>query len=107
MRLRRLIARLRELVTDPASSEPTAEPLTQILMNSHSPVVLAALKAGRELPIDVVFADVIATADPHAGSITRKTRLRPIRADLLMTVDEAHVTPAEVARYLETVDTSA
>jgi predicted ATPase len=107
MRLRRLIQRLRELVTDPESPEQTAEPLTQILMNSHSPVVLAALKAGRELPIDVVFADVIGTADPHGGSITRRTRLRPIRAGLLLTVDEAHVTPAEVARYLETVDTSA
>jgi hypothetical protein len=107
MRLRRLIQRLRDLVTDPSGAEPPAEPLTQILMNSHSPVVLAALKAGRELPIDVVFADLIGTVDPETGSVTRRTRLRPIRADLLMTVDEWHVAPGEVARYLETVDTSA
>jgi predicted ATPase len=107
MRLRRLIERLRQLVTDPESAERTAEPLTQILMNSHSPVVLAALKAGRELPIDVVFADVIASADPGTGKLTRRTRLRPIPADLLVTVDDQHVAAAEVARYLETVDSSA
>ena len=72
MRLRRLIQRLRQLVTDPESIEPTGEPLTQILMNSHSPVVLAALKVGRALPIDVVFVDVIGSADPQTGGLNAK-----------------------------------
>jgi len=107
MRLRKLIHRLRELVTDPGESDPSGEPLSQILMNSHSPVVLSALEAGRERPIDVVFADIVSVADPARGAIDTRTRLRAVPVGLLVAVDDVHVTPLEVERFLATVDASA
>lgn len=107
MRLRRLIHRLRELVTDTNATEPGAEPLTQVLMNSHSPVVLSALRVEHEQPVDVIFADMVGVADPTSGRMTRKTRLRSVPPDLLVAVDEHHVPPAEVDRYLGSVDADA
>lgn len=107
MRLRTLIHRLQDLVTDPLSADAEGGPLSQILMNSHSPVVLSALKDGRKMPVDVIFADVVSVADPVAGAITRKTRLRPVAAEMLVSIDEGHVTSTEVERYLATVDAHA
>jgi predicted ATPase len=107
MRLRALIHRLRELVTDPSSTDTADEPLSQILMNSHSPVVLAALKEGREVPIDVGFADIVDVVDPASHGIVRKTRIRSVRSDLLLSTDGRDVPPAEVERYLSTVDAHA
>ena len=107
MRLRTLIHRLRDLVTDPAREESAGDPLSQILMNSHSPVVLSALKEDNKLPFDVVFADIVDVVDPGKPGIGRRTRMRTVRSDLLVSAAEEHVVPAEVSRYLSTVDANA
>lgn len=107
MRLRALIRRLRELVTDPGHPDAGAGPLSQILMNSHSPVVLSALKEGRKMPIDVIFADIVDVVDPARDTVTRRTRLRSVSPDLLLSVHGGHIPSAEVERYLATVDAHA
>lgn len=76
-RLKRLLGRLQELVTDPSAEEVEPEErLSQMLVNSHSPVVLAALADGRTL-----FAD-LATVITPGGQIpnTRRTRVRPMQS---------------------------
>jgi hypothetical protein len=42
--LRRLVRFLKDLVTDPAAEEPDG-PLSQVLLNSHSPLVLEAVNS--------------------------------------------------------------
>ena len=84
-RLRSFIDCLADLITDPARFEEadteSPEALSQLLLNSHSPVVLAALRQqirqgdGAAL---VVFADVITAVDPENRTTSRKTRMRPV-----------------------------
>lgn len=126
-RVRALVERLRELVTDPsiqvegvggveeqqAAEEPagrTPEPLSQLLIASHSPVVLSAMLRGRRA-VDgtVLFADSTSVSDPTRGEARRRTRLRPVRADRQVSLldpdehPEAFVTDFEVRKVLETV----
>lgn len=61
-------------VTDISSEEvDETEPLFQMLLNSHSPVVLACLEQGEAL-----FADLVSVVKPEAGTVSRKTRIRPV-----------------------------
>lgn len=110
-RLRALIQRLRELVTDPLQGEFFGdEPLTQLIMNSHSPVVLSALErspsGGRS--DQVVFADLVTITDPESGGIKRKTRIRQVQpkdqGEFLADMAGRLVTRFEVDQYLSTVN---
>jgi predicted ATPase len=109
-RLRTLVQRLRALVTDPTSEAvPEAGPLTQLLLNSHSPVVLAALRQAHAAgPGAVVFADLVSVTDPKEGKVRRKTRIRPIRRErqrALLPDDAGGVVGEyEVEQFLSTVD---
>ena len=109
-RLKSLIARLRDLVTDPASDEVDRDdPLAQLLVNSHSPVLLAALK-----DYEMNFSDVRSSVDPSTESVSRKTSIVPIKKPMtamgkgisLLGPNRSgiYVTPAEVDRYLATAD---
>ena len=107
-RLKSLIARLRDLATDPASAEVDRDdPLAQLLVNSHSPVLLAALK-----DYEMHFSDVRSSVDPSTKSVSRKTSILPIKKPmsqwekelLLDTTGQIYVTAAEVKKYLATVD---
>ena len=107
-RLKSLIARLRDLVTDPASAEVDRDdPLAQLLVNSHSPVLLAALR-----DYEMNFSDVRSSVDPRTKSVSRKTSILPIKKPmtqwekelLLDTTGQIYVTAAEVKKYLATVD---
>lgn len=115
--LKALIRRLREMVTDPTEStsfelgavdevaEPgtsEVEPLTQLLMNSHSPVVLAALQA--DPPSQVLFVDVVDRVDPSSRRISHRTRMRQVRRQGDLTPEETRdlVSAFEVERYLDT-----
>lgn len=101
MRLKALIRRLQELVTDPRRDHDG--PLAQILMNSHSPVVLSALDSSQ-----MVFADVVSVVGGGQRPVPR-TRLRAVarkdQGDLLQ-AGEA-VSTFEVDRYLQTVEGAA
>ena len=105
MRLKALMHRLQDLVTDPTQHEQPQGPLSQILMNSHSPVVLSALRERWGRASEVIFADVVSVADPATQTLTRKTRLRPIA--LLLFGDPERPVPWEVERYLATADIQA
>ena len=117
-RLRSLINCLADLITDPARFEESdagsPEPLSQLLMNSHSPVVLSILRQricrgdGTAL---AVFADVITAVDPENQTISRKTRMRPVMLkpgqDAMLPDDDVRgtvVSDYEVRGYLDTVD---
>ncbi|MUG99102.1 AAA family ATPase [Scytonema sp. UIC 10036] len=73
-RLKTLMERLREGVTDLTSQEvDETEPLSQMLLSSHSPVVLSCLEEGEAL-----FADVVNVVKPETGTVSRKTRIRSV-----------------------------
>jgi predicted ATPase len=107
-RLGELVRRLRDMVVDPTSSEnASSEPLSQLLMNSHSPVVLSALReAGSG---QLLFADMSVVADPVTKKTRQKTRIRPVTAvdqGEIFQVDTS-ITRFEVQRYLDTVNVGA
>lgn len=92
-RLMTLIQRLREGVTAPSSLEvDEAEPFFQILLNSHTPVVLSCLEEG-----EAMFADLVSIINPEAGSVSRKTRIRPVAT---ANGKQEYVSRFEVERYL-------
>jgi len=104
-RLEALIGVLRKMVTR-ADVEPVDEsvPLSQMLLNSHSPVVLSHLDES-----EMVLADTVTTLDPNLRARVRRTRMRPIRrrdqGDLMNSgVEEGpYADRFEVDRYLNTV----
>ncbi len=102
-RLKTLIQRLREGVTDPTSeSVDENEPLSQMLLNSHSPVVLSSLEEG-----EAMFADIVSAVNPEAGTVTRKTRVRHVGIQQRQsTVDSMpeYLSRFEVERYLHSAD---
>lgn len=114
-RIRQLIENLQFMVSDVESDEIEDPPplLSQLILNSHSPVVLSALKP-QAAHCKILFADSVhVTAPDEKERVRRKTRLRPVRAprDLLeglnRTDDEMdralYVSDVEVTKYLDTV----
>ncbi|MGH2767606.1 MAG: hypothetical protein ACRDIF_01425, partial [Actinomycetota bacterium] len=51
------------------------ERTSQVLVNSHSPVVLSCLQDP-----EMLFADMVSVVAPGVGK-TRKTRMRPVKRD--------------------------
>ena len=104
-RLEALIRVLRKMVTR-ADTEPAdgRVPLSQMLLNSHSPVVLSHLSSA-----EMVLADTVTTLDPVARQRVRRTRMRPIRprdqGELMSAEfeDGTYADRFEVDRYLKTV----
>lgn len=118
-RIRPLVQRLKELVTMPARELPSEEieavdeqapaPLCQLLLNSHSPVVLSALiDRNRQVTEGLLlFADTSTVVEPGGAASRRRTRLRPVRAQfqtaLFAEASHGQVSDLEVQRILETV----
>ncbi|QKS30384.1 AAA family ATPase [Accumulibacter sp.] len=111
-RIKQLIWRLRDMVSYPqeflAGDEPA--PLSQLLLNSHSPVVLSALIDKEfSLRTGILFADTATVSDPEKNEQRRKTRLRPVSARPQTTlfgnddVPQGFVSDWEVRNMLETV----
>jgi hypothetical protein len=98
-----LIQWLREGVTDTTRSEvDETEPLSQMLFNSHSPVVLSCLEEE-----EAMFADLVSVVNPEAGIVSRKTRIRPVGTLYRQRQEDSepeYVTRFEVERYLHSVD---
>ena len=114
-RVKELVQRLREMVTNPrqfAEEDPVA-PLSQLLLNSHSPVVLSALVDRDLRPVDgsILFADTTTVIDTAQGQRRRRTRLRPIRPKPQRTLEGLDDAPSdcvsdyEVCNILETART--
>ena len=118
-RVRQLVRRLNEMVSTPArfqGDEEVVVPLCQLLLNSHSPVVLSALLGEGEdhqpLEVEILFADTAAISDPGRKELRRKTRLRPVvrpgsKVQALLFEDihvpQGHVSTLEVNSVLGTV----
>jgi len=101
-RLKPLVNHLRRLVTNPDAPDLDAtEPLLQLLVSTHSPVVVSAL-----LDHEGVFFDptTVASGDPAVSG--RRTSARQFRQEIQGTLDpsdvEHLVTRGEVERYLAT-----
>lgn len=101
-RLRLLVEQLRSFVPDPHSAEiDETQPLHQVLTNSHSPVILSAI---RDHDGEALLADVV-TRTTAAGPV-RRTRIRPVNASnqsSLLGNNADEVGKAEVERYLGSV----
>jgi hypothetical protein len=103
-----MIRRLRELVSDPASAEvDEQESLSQMLLNSHSPVVLSVVLSGLQQG-EIMFCDILTVVDPATHQHSRKTRIRPVReqdqGELQPDVEAESVSSFEVDRYLSSVN---
>lgn len=101
LRLRTLITYLRNLVTDPTCENSAAGPLSQVIVNSHSPVVLAAM---RDAP--AVYADTqtlietsSATGQRVKSRVSRFRRITDPRTDVLFDVGLPPMASSEVRRY--------
>lgn len=111
-RLKQLITELREMVSHPEKFDPALnQPLSQLLLNSHSPVVLSAL-IGTDLCTQgdpVLFADTADVIDAANQEVRRRTRLRPVKAGVQDELLETKVTTlpsvsnSEVRRMLDSV----
>jgi predicted ATPase len=104
-RLRRLMQRMREAVGDYTSETiDEKQPLFQILLSSHSPVVLSSVGPGES-----VFADVVSRVNPTARTVTRRTRMRPVCGNGQAPRDPETpcVSKFEVDQYLSSADTEA
>lgn len=110
-RIKPLVHRLRDMVSQPSEDIETMEPLSQLMINSHSPVVLSALVNQEYQPTEgmVLFADTSTISDPTKQESRRRTRLRPVRSPRQGGLFEEGVLPGgyvsdmEVRRVLETV----
>lgn len=102
-RLHRLLDQLRALgspLEEP--SDDDGRQLSQLLMNSHSPVVLSAL-AERCSEHEIVFSEL--TTVTRGGVLTHRTRVRPVswQGSLLEDPSRSQVTAFEVDQFLSTV----
>jgi predicted ATPase len=81
-----------------ATSLPTEDetPFFQILLNTHSPAVMAALRND-----EIVAADSVAVIEPNRAATSSKTRMRiGIRNEADLFDPEHHLTRGEVERLL-------
>lgn len=116
-RVKLLVQRLRDMVINPGDFADNDEvtPLSQLLLNSHSPVVLSALLDKDLHPVEgsILFADASSVSDPEHKEVRRKTRLRPVRpraqGDLfeLSGAPQGFVSDFEVKTVLETASSEA
>ena len=102
-RLKALIGRLREMVTQLSDTEAEAgEPLTQLLLNSHSPVALSVLQNE-----EIKFSDLVSIVEPNSNRVNYRTRIRPIKAKdqgELFHEPKDYVTKFEVQQFLSAVE---
>lgn len=100
-RLIKLIQLLRQACSD-LGSDQSDDKLFQIIINTHSPIVLRETRAH-----ELVVADVISTIDPLHKTVLRRTRMRTGISDhpeLDLADYERRLTRAEVERILKQGD---
>jgi len=88
-RLRALVKSLEAAIADVPGQLPP-----QIILNSHSPALVAALHHRPEL---LVFADLVRLRDG-----LRSTRMRHVRSEKTQAHDHSTVSPDEIEQYLDT-----
>ncbi|MDM8549287.1 AAA family ATPase [Desulfobacterales bacterium HSG2] len=105
LRLRNLVGVLKELSTDFSDPEQTDEPLRQLLVNTHSPVLVAQKE---EVWPNILFAYMTTQVAVH-GQPHRITRIIPVESgvqtklDLGIDEQEEKYTLDQVKHYIEQV----
>jgi predicted ATPase len=99
-RLKLLLKKLRSVVTDVRTQpDDPQQRHSQILMNSHSPVVLAGLRED-----EMVFADLVDVVDTGTRRVERRTRVRSVvpkdQGELALRDKREFVTRADVNEFL-------
>lgn len=114
-RVKSLVRMLQDMATDlfdaDAAEGEDLEPLAQLILNSHSPVVLSALvdEAFTSRHGSVLFADTVSVVDSENGGLRRRSRFRAVRHDAQVdavrdpTHPSAYVSDYEVRDVLDTV----
>jgi predicted ATPase len=92
------IPTLIDLLRSAALIDPNSEsPTFQVLLNTHSPKVMEALK-DRE----IVAADVVTTIDPFSASLSSRTRMRTgVKPTEDLVEPELYLARAEIDRLLK------
>ncbi len=105
-RVKHLVRMLQDMVTDLFDTHEAdgedLEPLAQLILNSHSPVVLGALVDDALISRygSVLFADAVSLVDPANGELRRRSRFRLVRHDPQVdAVPDATRVPAYVSDY--------
>lgn len=105
-RLKNLVQSLRDLTTDFATPEANHEPLRQLLINTHSPVLVSQLDVNKEL----LFAHMVSQMEPDRGILHRITKIFPVtterqlKLDLGIATAEQVYAVGEVVKYLDSTD---
>jgi predicted ATPase len=102
-RIKPLMDHLRTLVAgDSDTDDVDSQPLLQLVLTTHSPVVVACLRSG-----EGVFFEAATSLDGSGRQGDLVTRARLVRREVQQTLDPADVghlvTHGEVERYLATV----
>jgi hypothetical protein len=97
-RLAELLRRIRERVTDLNDPESLGRPLRQVVITSHSPVVVSELY--RTQPESLVFMDAAVRVDPDKERVSRVTVAKSVREE---GEPGTFVSPRQVRKYLGTV----
>ncbi|MEU7886916.1 AAA family ATPase [Microbispora bryophytorum] len=97
-RLAELLRRIQGRVTDLDDPECVNRPLRQVILTTHSPVVVSELYRLR--PDALVFLDTAVRVDPERDRISRVTVAKPVRAE---GEPGTFVSPRQVRKYLSAV----
>ncbi|GAA4207764.1 AAA family ATPase [Microbispora amethystogenes] len=97
-RLAELLRRIQGRVTDLSDPECVNRPLRQVILTTHSPVVVSELYRLR--PDALVFLDAAVRVDPERDRISRVTVAKPVRAE---GEPGTFVSPRQVRKYLSAV----
>lgn len=94
--IRAMIELVRDLAVDPYLPPGADNPFRQIIVNTHSPLVVQLVP-----PDDQLFADTAVRKDPK-GVLTHALRLRPMKDTWRARATDAVVTRADILPYLTT-----
>ncbi|GIH60193.1 AAA family ATPase [Microbispora siamensis] len=97
-RLAELLRRIQGRVTDLNDPECVNRPLRQVILTTHSPVVVSELYRLR--PDALVFLDTAVRVDPDNDRISRVTVAKPVRSE---GEPGTFVSPRQVRKYLSAV----
>jgi predicted ATPase len=106
-RLKHMAHLLHGLATDLSDPDQLAEPLRQVLINTHSPILVSELSKVSEGRPEIVFAYMV-THMPGGNRVTRMvpvTRDRQLQQDLEIAQPEEAYTLKQVLDYLDSADT--
>ena len=109
-RLENMISLLRELATDFKNEQEL--PLRQIIVNTHSPVLLSQLFQNQVVDCNILYATLFSKVDPKKKQALRFTKMIPVTTNQQqqsfgfegITEQEQKVTLDEVQKFLQTRD---